>query len=175
MNPITFYRYLIRARQDLWAVLETTPDELLAKPILEGQRFKCLKDLIMHTAAVEDSWLHEDILCDTPVFTHALPEDLWKDGAQFATTPLPTLLGYWKAVQASTLAYLETAPSLEFVVDEAQQHTAHGLVWHFMLHEVRHTAQMALLLRQLGIKPPALDLLWYLPLEPEKTTTKNPE
>jgi uncharacterized damage-inducible protein DinB len=165
MNPITFYRYLIRARQDLWAILEATPDELLAKPILEGQRFKCLKDLIMHTAAVEGFGRHEGVWKDTPVFTHALPEVLWKDGAEFATTPLPTLLAYWKAVQDSTLAYLETAPNLEFMVDEAQGHTAHGLVWHFMLHEVRHTAQMAVLLRQLGIKPPALDLLWYLPLE----------
>jgi uncharacterized damage-inducible protein DinB len=164
MTIHTFYRYLTRARQDLWAVLETTPDELLAKPILEGQRFKCLKDLIMHIAAVEDSWLHEDILKDTPVFTHALPEALWKDGAEFAATPLPTLLEYWKAVQNSTLAYLETNPDLGFMVDEAQGHTAHGLVWHFMLHEVRHTAQMAVLLRQMGIKPPALDLLWYLPL-----------
>jgi uncharacterized damage-inducible protein DinB len=171
MDVLTFYRYLIRARQDLWAVLEATPDELLAKPILEGQRFKCLKDLIMHTAAVEDSWLHEDILHDTPVFTHALPEDLWKDGAEFATTPLPTLLAYWKAVQNSTVAYLQTAPDFGFMVEvvvdgETQQRSAHGLVWHFMLHEVRHTAQMAVLLRQLGIKPPALDLLWYLPLEP---------
>jgi uncharacterized damage-inducible protein DinB len=38
-----------------------------------------------------------------------------------------------------------------------------GLLWHVMLHEVRHTAQIAVLLRTQGIKPPSLDLLFYLP------------
>jgi uncharacterized damage-inducible protein DinB len=32
-----------------------------------------------------------------------------------------------------------------------------------MIHEVRHTAQIAVLLRMQGIKPPSLDLLFYLP------------
>jgi len=32
-----------------------------------------------------------------------------------------------------------------------------------MIHEMRHTAQIAVLLRSQGIKPPWLDLLNYLP------------
>ena len=41
--------------------------------------------------------------------------------------------------------------------------TVDGLLWHVMLHEVRHTAQIVMLLRMQGIKPPSLDLLFYLP------------
>ncbi len=37
------------------------------------------------------------------------------------------------------------------------------LLWHVMIHEMRHTAQIALLLRSQAIKPPSLDLLNYLP------------
>jgi uncharacterized damage-inducible protein DinB len=47
--------------------------------------------------------------------------------------------------------------------DPELRYTVAGLLWHVMLHEVRHTAQIAVLLRTQGIKPPALDLLWYLP------------
>jgi uncharacterized damage-inducible protein DinB len=37
-----------------------------------------------------------------------------------------------------------------------------GLLWHVMIHEMRHTAQIAMLLRTQGIKPPFLDLLNHL-------------
>ena len=39
-----------------------------------------------------------------------------------------------------------------------------GLVWHALIHEMRHTAQMAMLLRQADVKPPFLDLLNDLPV-----------
>ena len=47
------------------------------------------------------------------------------------------------------------SPTVRFTVD--------GLLWHIMIHEMRHTAQIAMLLRMLDIKPPSLDLLFYLP------------
>ena len=48
--------------------------------------------------------------------------------------------------------------------DEPNQHfTVDGLLWHVLIHEMRHTAQIAVLLRSQGIKPPSLDLLFYLP------------
>nr|WP_161571020.1 DinB family protein [Granulicella sibirica] len=47
--------------------------------------------------------------------------------------------------------------------EPAERYTVDGLLWHVMIHEMRHTAQIAVLLRPLGIKPPALDLLYYLP------------
>lgn len=36
------------------------------------------------------------------------------------------------------------------------------LLWHAFLHEARHGAQVALLLRVLGQEPPALDLYFFL-------------
>ncbi len=164
MNIQTFYRYLTRARRDLWAVLESLPDEVLSKNMIPAERFHCIKDLLMHIAAVEDSWIHEDILRDTPVWKSDLPEALLQDGVFFADTPLETILSYWKNVEASTLGFLERLETGELSRIVEEERTVEGLLWHVMQHEVRHTAQIALLIRQQGFKPPALDLLWYLPL-----------
>ena len=167
MNIPETYDYLMRARRDLWATLETVPDEVLSRPLLQGERFHCIKDLVAHTAGVEDGWLHFTILQDTPV------EDAFPairdagDGPVYAEFPLSELLDYWRAVENSTLAYLAalTDADLERVV--ADSPTEHfklgGLLWHVMLHEVRHTAQICALLRTQGLKPPSLDLLFYLP------------
>ena len=58
------YDYLVHARRDLWATLETVPDEVLSRPMLDGERFHCIKDLVFHIADVEDVWLHSVILGD---------------------------------------------------------------------------------------------------------------
>lgn len=106
LNIPETYAYLVRARRDLWATLQSVPDEVLAKPVLDGSRFHCLKDLVLHIPAVEDSWLHEDILRDQPVW-EVIPEVAGaQDGPYFADMPLADLLTYWQAVEASTLAYL---------------------------------------------------------------------
>lgn len=167
MNLPELYDYLVRARRDLWAVLESVPDEVLSKPLLNGDRFHCIKDLVLHTAEVEDGWLHGDIL-RTPFVQDGFPE--LQDRPHFEDVPLENLLEYWQAVEQSTLKYLATlkGEELERVVTvedwppNHQQFRVDGLLWHVLLHEVRHTAQIAVLLRTQDIKPPALDLLFYL-------------
>lgn len=163
------YNYLVRARRDLWASLEKLPDEILSRPVLDGAELHCIKDLLFHVAAVEDFWIHEDILRQPPVLT---TNDALKDtagGPAYAGYDLKTLLDYWKAVEQSTLAYLATLidSELERVVtlhdSPSERYTVDGLLWHVMLHEVRHTAQIVVLLRTQNIKPPSLDLLFYLP------------
>ncbi len=67
MTVPEIYDYLVRARRDLWATLEGVPDEVLSRQLLDGKRLHSIKDLIFHTAAVEDCWLHEDILREKPV------------------------------------------------------------------------------------------------------------
>ncbi|WP_102125252.1 DinB family protein [Deinococcus planocerae] len=167
MNIPETYAYLVRARRDLWAALEGVPDEVLSRPLLDGERFRCIKDLVAHTAAVEDGWIHYTILRDVPV------EDVFPaikaagDGPVYAGFPLAELLDYWRAVEQSTLAYLSTLTDVELergVEDAPEEHfRLGGLLWHVMLHEVRHTAQIVALLRTQGIRPPSLDLLFYLP------------
>jgi uncharacterized damage-inducible protein DinB len=160
------YDYLVRARRDLWATLETVPDEVLSRHLLQGEDMHCIKDLIFHTAAVEDGWLHYTILQDEPVKKSQAD---WRDVEvpMGAGVTLSRLLDYWRAVEQSTLTYLErlTPEELGRVVEDSptEHFKLEGLLWHVMLHEVRHTAQIAVLLRTQGIKPPSLDLLFYLP------------
>jgi len=169
VNIPDMYSYLVRARRELWGALEAVPDEVLSRPLLGGERFHCIKDLLFHIAVVEDSWLHEDIEQNEPVLMRMPALKDTTGGPEYAGFPLSTLLDYWRAVEQSTLGYLDTLTDgeLERAVrlhDAPEQcYTVRGLLWHVMLHEVRHTAQIAVLLRTQGIKPPALDLLWFLP------------
>jgi uncharacterized damage-inducible protein DinB len=160
------YAYLVRARRDLWATLETVPDDVLSRHLLQGEDMHTIKDLIFHTAAVEDGWLHYTILQDEPVIQGfaALKNVRGPLDPDFA---LEGLLDYWRAVEQSTLGYLEqlTPTELERVVEDSptEHFKLEGILWHVMVHEMRHTAQIVVLLRTQGIKPPALDLLWHLP------------
>ena len=170
MNIPECYDYLSRSRRDLWACLEGVPDEVLSKPVLPGERFHCIKDLILHIPMIEDSWLHEDIGRDTPVWEGVAALAGAQDGPNYAAFPLDTLLDYWRQVEASTLGYLDTLTPEEearlVTVSSSrgdERFTVHGLLWHVMVHEMRHTAQIGVLLRQAGVKPPFIDLLNYLP------------
>ena len=58
MNIPQTYDYLMRARQDLWAALESAPDEILSRPMLGGSGHHCIKDLLFHIACVQDGWIH---------------------------------------------------------------------------------------------------------------------
>ena len=151
------------------ATLEGVPDDVLSRPLLDGSRFHCIKDLVFHVPVVEDSWIHEDILRDPPVWKtiSALKDTEWEPG--YAGFVLETLLDYWRLVEQSTLAYLAALTDDELkrivILHDApeERFTVDGLLWHVMIHEMRHTAQIAVLLRSQGIKPPWLDLLNYLP------------
>lgn len=162
------YRYLISARRDLCATLQTVPDEVLARPLLNGPAFHCIKDILFHIAAVEDGWLREDILREPPVLASNLALKDTPGGPSYAGVPLHTLVDYWHAVEQRTLPYLDGLTSEELKRDvtphdaPGDRFTVDGLLWHVMIHEMRHTAQVAMLLRTQGIQPPSLDLYFYL-------------
>src|SRR5580704_12004742 len=148
MNIPETYNYLVRARRDLWTALESVPDAVLSLPMLHGGELRCIKDLVFHIAGVEDFWIHEDILGDEPVLhTNVALKDLQR-GAVCANFAIETLVDYWHAVEQSTLAFLgglkeqglQRAVALHDSPDE--RYTLDGLLWHVMLHEVRHTAQI---------------------------------
>ena len=166
MNIPQTYDYLGRARRDLWATLEAVPDEVLSKPLLNG-RFHCIKDLVYHIPMVEDGWTHCTILRDEPVLDNFSDLKDIGDSPACSSLELGMLLDYWQAVEQSTLTYLAalTDEELGRVVQDSPTDffAVDGLLWHVMIHEIRHTSQIAVLLRMQGIKPPALDLLFYLP------------
>jgi len=170
MNIPETYDYLVRARRDSWAALESVPDEVLSRPLLDGAKLHCIKDLVFHIAATEDFWIREEILREQPLrLTMPALKDT-QGGPVFAAFPLKTLLNYWRVVEHSTLAYLPTLDDDELkrtvtVHDRpGKRYTVDGLLWNLIIHEARHVAQISVLLRMQGIAPPFLDLLNYLPM-----------
>lgn len=166
MNIPETYDYLMRARRDLWTTLEGVPGEVLSSPLIGGPRFQCINDLVFHIAGVEDGWLHYTIQRDEPIQTTTpIIKDI-QDGPFCAEIPLGTLLDYWRSVEQGTLKYLAalTEDELDRLVDDSptDRFNLDGILWHVMIHEMRHTAQIVLLLRMQGIQPPGLDLFYYL-------------
>lgn len=164
MNVREYYRYLSAAREQLWQFLRALPDEDLNRDMIEsGERFHNIKDLVLHIADVEDHWIHniargEGLQRHYPhnwVQPHAEQHDLaW-------------ILSYSAEVTQTTRDFLESGPDLsrpvKLVQDDPASETAtlDQLLWHVMTHEVRHTAQIALMIRQLGHTPPWLDYLRF--------------
>jgi uncharacterized damage-inducible protein DinB len=170
MNIPETYEYLVRARRDLWATLERVPDEVLSRPLLNGQQFHCIKDLVFHIASTEDFWIREEILREQPVWQTVPAFKDTPGGPVYAGFALKTLLDYWRAVEQSALTYLATLTDDELkrivtVHDRpGKRYTVDGLLWNIVIHEARHVAQISVLLRTQGIAPPFLDLLNYLPV-----------
>ena len=170
MNISEAYDYLVRSRRDLWSALQDVPDDVLSRPLLDGAKLHCIKDLVFHIASVEDFWLHEEILREQPMrqLTPALKDT--QGGPIFAGVALETLLDYWRVVEQGTLRYLPTLTDDELkrivsVHDRpGKRYTVDGLLWNLIIHEARHVAQISVLLRTQGIAPPFLDLLKYLPI-----------
>lgn len=167
MKIVTTYDYLTHARRDLWSTLESAPNEVLARDLVGGPRFHCVKDLLFHIPDVEDGWINGDIR-GGQLLQASLPA-LQNAGPDFSGFALDTLVDYWRQVEASTLAWMSTLRDADLEADvhvddwPEKKFTVDSLLSHVMIHEMRHTAQVALLLRMQGIKPPALDLLFYLP------------
>jgi hypothetical protein len=63
-----FYAYLLWSRE----ALEGVSEEALERPLVR-KRLKSVKALLLHTAVVEDAWLHEDIL-RAPMVLARFPE-----------------------------------------------------------------------------------------------------
>ncbi|MBB5377705.1 putative damage-inducible protein DinB [Deinococcus metalli] len=170
MDAHAFYHYLTLARRDLWAALRAVPEADLARPLIDTDGARCVKDLVAHIPVVEDGWFRGDLLGVPFVMERFRPEPQSADEYwHHQDEPLEDLLAYWEAVEADTLerwpALMEVAASGRRVkVDDSRPETftADEAMWHVMQHEVRHSAQIVLLLRMLGHRPPSLDLVFLV-------------
>jgi uncharacterized damage-inducible protein DinB len=156
-----FYAYLLWSREALWRALEGVSEEALERPLVPRKRLRSVKALLLHTAVVEDAWLHEGILRVLMVLAR-FPEverALAREGEACPGR-------YQEAVGRATWAFLQGPVDENQVValhDAPEERYPLGdLLWHAFLHEARHGAQVALLLRVLGQEPPALDLYFSL-------------
>jgi uncharacterized damage-inducible protein DinB len=101
-----FYAYLLWSREALWRALEGVSEEALERPLVPRKRLKSVKALLLHTAVVEDAWLHEDIL-RAPMVLAGFPEVeavLEREGEGL---PLRALRAYQEAVGRATWAFLQ--------------------------------------------------------------------
>ncbi len=164
MNVREYYTYLAAAREQLWNFLRALPESDLNAALIDGDRFHNIKDLLLHAIDIEDHWVHV-IARGDGLEASAFKHDWVKPQAE--QYQLSWILEYGKAVRQRTEAFLDSQPELEALVKLVQDDPASAtvtldqLMWHVMTHEVRHTAQIALLVRQLGHTPPWLDYLRF--------------
>lgn len=165
MNVREYYAYLVAARETLWAFLRALPDSDLNAPLIDGDRFHNIKDLLLHVTDMEEHWIHTVARGDG-MTAQQYPHNWVRPQAE--QYPLTWIIEYGRAVQQQTLAFLDAQPDLsarvKLVADDpaSAQVSLDQLMWHVMTHEVRHTAQIALLIRQLGHTPPWLDYFHFV-------------
>jgi len=168
MNVREYYAYLSAAREQLQNFLRALPAADLDRPLLGGDRFRNIKDLLLHVTDVEDHWVHGIALGGG--VGSAYPHDWVQPRAE--QYDLGWIIAYGQEVSHKTRALLESEPDLARPVKLVQDDPASDtvtldqLLWHVMTHEVRHTAQIALLVRQLGHTPPWLDYLRFIRPQP---------
>ncbi|MDP9352107.1 MAG: DinB family protein [Chloroflexota bacterium] len=168
MDPQVYYGYVCAARAELWSFLQSLPEEDLDKAVIPGERFRSIKHLLLHIADVEDYWVHEVIRGVESIFASTWPHDRLAPNAE--RHPLEWIHTYTLAVQHATEIYLRALDASELgrVVQQRPPqpqipYAVESLLWHTLTHEVRHSAQVALLARQLGHTPPWLDFARFAP------------
>ncbi|AWT36574.1 damage-inducible protein DinB [Deinococcus arenae] len=173
MNVREYYAYLTAAREQLWNYLRALPQADLDRNLIEdADRFHSIKDLLLHVTDVEDHWVHGIVLGDGVQGLY--PHDWVRPQAQ--QYDLGWILDYSREVTRRTCAFLDSEPDLHRSVKLVQDDPASDtvtldqLMWNVMTHEVRHTAQIALMIRQLGHTPPWLDYMRFV--RPQSTSAQ---
>ena len=173
MNVREYYAYLTAAREQLWNYLRALPQADLDRNLIEdADRFHSIKDLLLHVTDVEDHWVHGIVLGDG--VQRLFPHDWVRPQAQ--QYDLSWILDYSREVTRRTCAFLDGEPDLNRSVKLVQDDPASDtvtldqLMWNVMTHEVRHTAQIALMIRQLGHTPPWLDYMRFV--RPQSTPSQ---
>ena len=162
MNVREYYAYLSAAREQLQNFLRALPAADLDRPLIGGDRFRNIKDLLLHIVDLEDHWVH--FIVRGGGVSGKYPHDWVQPRAE--QYDLGWIIAYSQEVNAQTRAFLDAEPDLSRPVKLVQDDPASDtvtldqLLWHVMTHEVRHTAQIVLMIRLLGHQPPALDLVF---------------
>ncbi|WP_288405152.1 DinB family protein [uncultured Deinococcus sp.] len=166
MNVPEYYAYLAASRAQLWDFLRALPPEDLDRDVIgPGDRFHSVKDLLLHVSDVEDHWIHAVARGDGVGVAQRYPHDWVRP--QAGQYSLAWIIDYGREIGEMTQRYLGTAPDLsrrvKLVHDDPESDTVtlEQLFWHVMTHEVRHVAQITLLVRQQGHTPPWLDYLRF--------------
>ena len=99
------YDYVVRTRRDLRTTLEATPDEVLSRPLIAADRFRCLKDMLFHVIEVEDGWVQGDIR-KRPMVQEQFPSMRANPGGPaFADVPIALPVDSLSAVDLTLIHY----------------------------------------------------------------------
>ncbi len=167
MNAQEYYAYLSASREQLWNFVRALPAADQNRDMIEnGERFHSIKDLLLHISDVEDHWIHTIARQDGVQREGRYQHDWVRPRAE--QYDLNWIIEYSQEVTRRTREFLGSQPDLtrpvKLIQDDPASETAtlDHLLWHVMTHEVRHTAQIALMIRQLGHTPPWLDYLRFV-------------
>ncbi|WP_291423558.1 DinB family protein [Deinococcus sp.] len=167
MNAQEYYAYMAASREQLWNFVRALPAADQNRDMIEsGERFHSIKDLLLHISDVEDHWIHTIARQDGVQREGQYQHDWVRPRAE--QYDLNWIIEYSQEVTRRTREFLGSQPDLtrpvKLIQDDPASETAtlDHLLWHVMTHEVRHTAQIVLMIRQLGHTPPWLDYLRFV-------------
>lgn len=137
---------------DIWANRHTAA--ALKYPL--GTPLSQCVNLFAHIGASQEIWYRRIIAKDTSTI------ELWPNGPSVDTTlkSLETLHEKWVGLLHA--ADSETVVSYTNSSGATFNTLMPGILNHVIIHGQHHRAQISLLLRQKGIKPPATDFIFYL-------------
>lgn len=166
MNVREYYAYLSASREQLWNYLRALPAADLDRNLIEsGDRFHNIKDLLLHVTDVEDHWVHFIARGENLQSGGRFKHDWVKPQAE--QYDLAWIMDYGRTVSHLTQEFLDSDPdlghSIKLIQDDPASDTVtlDQLMWNVMTHEVRHLAQISLMVRQLGHTPPWMDYMRF--------------
>ena len=147
-----FYSLMDITRKKLLKLLDTIDDASFFKT-LEDRRIESIGTLLIHIAAIEWSWIFEDIEGEKMDF------DTWKHA--FALRPsvnIPQISGEDRqffldrlnSVRSQVfdrLKIMEDSDLDKVIKSEEKEYTIEWILWHIIEHELIHIGQISLLTR----------------------------
>lgn len=140
--------------QVLAAVREIPADEFTAGTSIA---WRGLRDTLVHTLDVEQSWRRRLQGADESVWSSELPADRFETPGELET--------YWRTDAAEMLDWLDGLDDAALAKTIDLGPKDRFPLWFFLVHIVTHGIEQrrdtSILLKNLGHEPPELEFLWY--------------
>jgi uncharacterized damage-inducible protein DinB len=152
----THIHYSGWASRKLLDAAEALTEEERIKPM--GVSHESIQGTLGHIHAADRIWYKRTVEPD--MIMPSVPE---MSSIEAITTDWPHLQKQWEAWAESLAdADLERIVIYKFLNGTAGETPASQIVLHLVNHATLHRGQVVGMLRQLGVKPPATDLIFYL-------------
>lgn len=172
MDVRTFFNYTTALRRRILEALQHVPAEVLERDL--GTNHHSILRTLLHTMAVQESWLNEDILGHSSQTWDAFRQRYLPGGES-----LQALQAGWEDITEQILAYLASDPDLQRVIPLPPPRdaiTVEQIFYHIATEEMIHFGEILAMTRQLGIDLPGYFLLdvMSLPASGDGATGSGP-